>query len=67
MEKNPLKGEFFLPFAVNALLERDEAQVQVLETSGRWYGVTYRVDRQSVVDAVAAMTAEGKYPSPVWG
>lgn len=67
LEKNPLKGEFFLPFAVNALLERDEAQVRVLETGDRWYGVTYQVDRQSVVDAVAAMTEEGRYPSPVWG
>lgn len=67
LPKNPLKGEFYLPFAVDAMVQDGRARVHVLETGGRWYGITYLVDRQSVVDAVAEMTAEGKYPSPVWG
>lgn len=64
---NPLKGEFFLPFAVDAMVQDGRAQVHVLETASKWYGVTYLVDRQSVVDAVAEMTRQGRYPSPVWG
>lgn len=67
LEKDPLKGEFYLPFAVNAMVQDGRAQVRVLETTDKWYGVTYRVDRQSVVDAVAGMTEKGQYPSPVWG
>lgn len=63
---NPEKAEFYLPFAVNALLEKEEAQVQVLASRDRWYGVTHREDRQSVVDALAAMTEAGQYPSPLW-
>lgn len=67
LPKNPLKGEFYLPFAVDAMVQDGRARVHVLETGDKWYGITYLVDRQSVVDAVAAMTAGGKYPSPVWG
>ena len=67
LPKNPLKGEFYLPFAVNALLQAGRAQVHVLETADKWYGITYQVDRQSVVDALSALTGQGEYPSPVWG
>lgn len=66
LEKNPLKGEFYLPFAVNALVEQGQAQVRVLESPDKWYGVTYRADRQSVVDALQRLTDQGEYPSPVW-
>lgn len=64
--QNPMKGEFYLPFAVNAMVQDGRAQVRVLETADKWYGITYLVDRQSVADAVAAMTEQGIYPSPVW-
>lgn len=64
--KNPEKAEFFLPFVVNTLLEDGRAQVQVLPSKDKWYGVTYKEDRQTVVDAVAGMTAAGAYPSPLW-
>ncbi len=66
LPENPLKAEFYLPFAVDAMVQDGRAQVHVLETRDRWYGVTYKVDRQSVVDALAKMTAKGEYPSPVW-
>lgn len=64
---NPIKGEFYLPFAVNAFVQDGRARVHVLRTGDKWYGITYLVDRQSVVDAVQRLTDEGKYPSPVWG
>ena len=67
LPQNPMKGEFFLPFAVNSMLEQNRAQVRVLETEDKWYGITYQVDKPSVMEALANMTAEGKYPSPIWG
>lgn len=63
---NPEKAEFYLPFAVNALLERGQAQVHVLPSQDKWHGVTYKEDRQAVADAIARMTAQGRYPSPLW-
>lgn len=67
LPNNPLKGEFFLPFAVDAMVQDGRATVRVLETGDRWYGITYLVDRQSVVDAVRGLTDQGKYPTPLWG
>lgn len=63
---NPEKAEIYLPFVVNSLLEAGRAQVRVLSSQDKWYGVTYKEDRQTVVEALAAMTAQGQYPSPLW-
>ena len=63
---NPLKAEFFLPFAVNELLHEGKADVQVLRTEDVWYGVTYPQDKEQVVAAIRRMKAEGRYPERVW-
>ena len=64
--KNPEKAEFFLPFVVNDLLAQDRAQVTVLSSADKWYGVTYKEDKETVVAAIRAMTEAGVYPSPLW-
>lgn len=63
---NPLKSEFYLPFVVDRLVIAGEADVQVLETPDRWYGMTYQEDRQKVIDAIRTMTDAGKYPDGLW-
>ena len=62
LPSDPLKCEFFLPFAVNELLQEDKATIRVLNTGERWYGVTYKDDKQTVMDAIQKMKDEGKYP-----
>lgn len=64
--KNPEKAEFYLPFAVNDLLAEKRAQVTVLSSKDRWYGVTYQKDKENVVKAIASMTRQGIYPAPLW-
>lgn len=66
LPKNPLKGEYFLPFQINDDLRDGLAQVKVYTTPDRWYGVTYHEDHQLVVNAMKKMTEEGLYPSPLW-
>ncbi|HNW85578.1 MAG TPA: NTP transferase domain-containing protein [Candidatus Limiplasma sp.] len=66
LRENPEKAEFFLPGAVDGLLRDDRARVTVTATDDRWYGVTYREDRQLVVDALRQMTDAGVYPKPLW-
>ncbi len=66
LRENPLKGEYLLPRSVNAALQAGRATVRVLESEGKWFGVTYPEDRAGVVDAVARMTREGKYPTPLF-
>ena len=66
LAENPLKGEFFLPFVVNELLEEGKANVRVLRSQDRWQGVTYREDRPQVQSALSQFAAQGLYPRPLW-
>lgn len=63
LEKNPLKCEYFLPSIVSALIDEGKAQVRMLHSADKWYGVTYKEDKPEVVSAIARMTAEGLYPA----
>lgn len=62
LPKNPLKGEYFLPFAVDGLLQQNKASVQVLTSGDKWYGVTYKEDKEMVVNAIAGLKKQGMYP-----
>ena len=66
LAENPEKGEFYLPLLVSRLIGEGKAQVQVLPSEDKWYGVTYREDKPGVVAALADMTARGLYPENLW-
>ena len=67
LPKDPEKCEFYLPFATDALIQEGSASVRVLKTDETWYGVTYREDLPTVVDAIAAMRRNGRYPEVLFG
>ncbi len=62
LEKNPLKCEFYLPFAVNDLMKEGKAEVEVLPTHDQWHGITYHEDKEDFVKAVQKLKDEGVYP-----
>lgn len=62
MPSNPLKSECYLPFVVSDLLAQDLADVQVLPTPDKWYGVTYKEDKPQVEAAIAQFKKDGLYP-----
>ena len=62
---NP-KAEFFIPLMVNKLIGDGTATVEVLDTTSKWFGVTYAADRQSVVDKIKKLIEEGVYPNKLW-
>ena len=66
LQENPLKGEFFLPDVVRNMMQEGKAEVRVLQSSDQWYGVTYRADKESVVDAIRSMVEQGLYPENLW-
>ena len=66
MEENPLKGEYFLPSVVDSLLKEGKATVQVLTSTDRWYGVTYKADKAVVTTAIQQMKDQGLYPQNLW-
>ena len=63
---NPLKCEYFLPFVVDELLKEGKAEVTVLKSVDRWYGVTYKEDKKMVTDAIQGMKDGGLYPKKLW-
>lgn len=63
LPKNPAKAEYYLPFAVDHLIQNGQATAKVLQTSAQWYGVTYKEDKPVVVDALRRMTEAGLYPA----
>ncbi len=64
---NPLKCEDLLPTAVQECIESGAFTVKVLSTPDRWFGVTNREDKQTVIDALRTLTEKGLYPAPLWG
>lgn len=63
---NP-KAEYFIPLMVNELITNGKARVKVLDTTSKWFGVTYAADRQGVVDKIQALIDAGEYPAPLFG
>ena len=66
LAENPLKAEYFLPAVVSQLLDEGKARVKVLRSEDKWYGVTYREDKEAVVAAIAEKTRAGLYPAKLW-
>ena len=66
LEKNPMKCEYFLPAVVGDLIGEGKAEVKVLKSADRWYGVTYKEDKETVVNAIRSMKEEGIYPKNLW-
>jgi hypothetical protein len=62
---NP-KSEYFIPLAVNQLINSGIARVKVLDTTSKWFGVTYAADRQGVVDKIQALIDAGEYPAKLF-
>ena len=61
-----LKAEFYLPAAVNTLIQEGRARVKVLPTPAQWFGVTYREDRAVVMESIRALIRGGEYPERLW-
>ena len=62
LQKNPEKCEFFLPGVVSDLISEGKADVKVLDNTDKWYGVTYKEDKEDVVEAFRRLKEEGVYP-----
>ena len=64
---DPLTCEYQLPGVVQSMIDSGRADVQVLTSWDRWYGVTYQEDKPGVVQMIAGKHASGEYPTPLWG
>jgi len=63
---NGVDSEFYIPFALNEVVREGKARVKVLHTREKWFGVTYREDRDMVMKSLKSLVDEGIYPSDLW-
>lgn len=61
-----LKAEFFIPLMVNKLINEGTSTVKVLDTTSKWFGVTYAADRDGVVERIQQLIDEGVYPKELF-
>ena len=61
-----LKSEFFIPLMVDYLIKTGKATCEVLDTTSKWFGVTYPEDRPEVVAKLAALHKAGQYPDKMF-
>ena len=66
LSENPLKAEYYLPSVVTELINGDKATVKVLHSADKWYGVTYKEDKPTVMQALKKMHECGVYPQNLW-
>lgn len=65
MIDNPLKCEYYLPFVIGKMINKG-AEVKVLSTNAKWFGVTYKDDKKMVVDSIKEMIKKNIYPKKLW-
>lgn len=61
LKAEDLKAEYLLPKIIDQLIQSKKATVQVLETRDKWFGVTYREDKEAVVAAIGKLIETGVY------
>lgn len=67
ISENEVKQEYLLPAIVDQLIQSGKASVKVLETQDKWFGVTYKEDKEGVVASIKKLIADGVYPANLWG
>ena len=63
--KDP-KAEFFIPLVVNNLITKNKATMKVLKSNARWFGVTYKEDKDYVQGEINKLKNSGVYPVNLW-
>lgn len=60
------KCEYLIPDSIQEMIDNDICDVKVLKTPAVWHGVTYKEDKDELVDAINTLISEGKYPTDLW-
>ena len=63
--ENP-KAEIYIPFVVDELIKQKAVKVKVLNTSAKWFGVTYKEDKSAVMESISKIKAQGVYSEKLW-
>ena len=65
-EKDLLKDEFLIPDVVSHGIENNDYKVKIIDTSSKWVGVTYKEDKEEVVNYINNQIENNVYPEKLW-
>ncbi len=60
------KAEYLIPSVVDELIQDNKVTVDVLSTSARWYGVTYKEDKELLCNEINKLIENKEYPNNLW-
>ena len=66
LKDGDIKSEYLLPSIVDSMIKSGKAAVTVLESNDKWFGVTYKEDKPTVVASIRKLIDEGKYPESLY-
>jgi hypothetical protein len=65
--KDDPKAEYYIALPLMDMVANKEGTIKILQSDARWFGVTYREDKQFAIDKINHLVVEGKYPENLWG
>jgi UTP-glucose-1-phosphate uridylyltransferase len=63
---NELKAEFYIPYAIDTMIQEGTAKCELVSTPSHWFGVTFKEDRPGVVAKFQEFADKGIYPTPLY-
>lgn len=63
---NELKSEIYIPFVVDELMKEEKAEVKVFQCNDKWFGVTYKEDKDLAISNINTLIEEGRYSKNLW-
>lgn len=66
ISEGDVKAEYLLPKIIDKMIKSGKAKVKVLETRDKWFGVTYKEDKEAVVASIRQLIADGVYKESLY-
>jgi glucose-1-phosphate thymidylyltransferase len=61
-----IKKEYLIPLVIDRCIKEKKAKVKVLKTSDKWFGVTYKEDKELVIKSIRELIKKGVYPEKLF-
>lgn len=64
---DPENSEFYLPSVIDHAVQEEKIKIKVVKSTEKWFGLTYREDKEKVINEIKLMKSAGIYPEKIWG
>lgn len=66
LDKSDIKSEYLLPSIIDMAIKENKVRVKALKTHDKWFGVTYKEDKEGVMDSIKKLISAGVYPEKLF-